>query len=187
MGIILGCRLIILAYRIYGQSCQDIFFIDREMPRGSKTYINAWRSIFVANELMEMQTSRYMVPEVTLVWFLFFSKGLGWENSGDMDPDINGEISLSPTNFVLQFFIMGFTLICIGSVQYGLRRVFTNWFPLKFEEFVDLLSFTNISMIILDEFMHGYYIHGISPAGYADDNMEGLRDALTFEEEGRGQ
>jgi hypothetical protein len=39
----------------------------------------AWRSIFVTNELNELQTSyRKIHPETTLIWFFAFYVGLGW-------------------------------------------------------------------------------------------------------------
>ena len=42
--------------------------------------VTAWRSVFVANELNELQTEyRYLKPETTLIWFGFFLRGLGWE------------------------------------------------------------------------------------------------------------
>jgi len=39
-----------------------------------------WRSLFVANELNELQSEyRYITPETTLLWFIFFIRALGYE------------------------------------------------------------------------------------------------------------
>lgn len=54
--------------------------------------------------------------------------------------------------------------------------------PLNQQDFIDLCCVSNISVFILDDSMHGYYIHGISPGGKADLNLDELLMAL--EEEG---
>jgi len=52
-----------------------------ENKKGSgKDNIIVWRTLFVANELNEMQNEyHYITPETTLIWFIFFIKALGWE------------------------------------------------------------------------------------------------------------
>jgi hypothetical protein len=67
-----------------------------------------------------------------------------------------------------------------------LRRILSFRFPHKYDEFVDLCAFTNISLFIFDESLHGYYIHGQSPSGQADGPIEKLRTALDFEKGGGG-
>jgi meckelin len=42
----------------------------------------------------------------------------------------------------------------------------------KILNFIDLCSVSNISVFILDENHHGYYIHGRSPHGMTDVNMK---------------
>ena len=39
----------------------------------------------------------------------------------------------------------------------------------KLTQFVDLASITNVSTLALDSKLHGYYIHGRSPHGFADE------------------
>lgn len=41
--------------------------------------------------------------------------------------------------------------------------------------FIDLCSVSNISVFILDEISHGYYIHGRCPHGRSDVNMRDIR------------
>jgi len=42
----------------------------------------------------------------------------------------------------------------------------------KIVNFIDLCSVSNISVFILDQNQHGYYIHGRSPHGLTDVNMK---------------
>jgi meckelin len=42
------------------------------------------------------------------------------------------------------------------------------WYPTKPEEFIDLCTISNISIFILDDSIHGYYIHGKIPGGIAE-------------------
>jgi hypothetical protein len=57
-----------------------------------------------------------MHTEVTIVWFLLFSKGLGWERTAAFDPSLSDIPDNSPINIVLQFFINGIILLAIGSI-----------------------------------------------------------------------
>ena len=59
---------------------------------------------------------RIIHPEVTLIWLMFFLKGLGWENTATYDPDMISTESLSPTNYVLKFFLYVFLIMTIGTV-----------------------------------------------------------------------
>ena len=42
------------------------------------------------------------------------------------------------------------------------------------QEFIDLCSLANISIYILDDNVHGYYIHGVSSSGIAEVTFEDL-------------
>jgi meckelin len=66
------------------------------------------------------------------------------------------------------------------------RKILENIFiPHPRTDFIDLLSVANMSVFILDQSLHGYYIHGQSPSGKADMNMDEL--LKTLEEEGQGK
>jgi meckelin len=52
----------------------------------------------------------------------------------------------------------------------------------KLLQFVDLLSVSNISVIIFDELLHGYYIHGKSVHPHADTDMIDMNNNLMKEE-----
>jgi len=58
--------------------------------------------------------------------------------------------------------------------QLVFRRLFNIWFPLPIEDFVDLCSVANISLFILDDNLHGYYIHGENPFGFSEGSSEHL-------------
>lgn len=75
----------------------------------------------------------------------------------------------------------------IGIVQYLLRYIFKFKVPLRAEEFIDLCSITNISILMFDNSFHGYYIHGRSPYGQAEVSSEVLRRAIEYESSGKAQ
>ena len=60
----------------------------------------------------------------------------------------------------------------IGHIFFS--KIFQLWIPLKKQEFIDLLCVSNISVFILDQSLHGFYIHGQSPSGKADTNLDEL-------------
>jgi meckelin len=88
-GLVLAFRFLAIVMAIFEQSSVDIFLIDWEQQPAPhlvkpspypKDNIVVWRSVFVANELNELQQDyRYVRPEATLLWFVFFIKALGWE------------------------------------------------------------------------------------------------------------
>lgn len=49
-------------------------------------------------------------------------------------------------------------------------------------QYVDLLSLSNISLIVMDESCHGYYVHGKSSHGQSDTGLNRLNDNLQREE-----
>ena len=53
----------------------------------------------------------------------------------------------------------------------------------KILNFVDLCAMSNISIFILDQLHHGYYIHGRSPHGITDVNMKDM--IMNLERESR--
>lgn len=58
------------------------------------------------------------------------------------------------------------------------------WTPNAVQNFVDLCSVANVSLFILDETLHGYYIHGKAPGGTAEIDAEQLERALEDESKG---
>ena len=64
------------------------------------------------------------------------------------------------------------------------KRVLNIWIPTSVQDFVDLCSISNISIFVLDETLHGYYLHGKAPGGTAEINAEELELALEAEAKG---
>ena len=91
----------------------------------------------------------------------------------------------SPNNYILQHFLGSFIMICAGFGQYTIKKLFQNVMPLRKTEFMDECSVGNISLFILGESLHGFYLHGQSPSGKADANLDELLNYL--EEEGAGK
>ena len=56
--------------------------------------------------------------------------------------------------------------------------------PPAYVDFVDLCSIANISVMIFNEELNGYYIHGKSPSGSSDVSSEKLRLNLVAESMG---
>ena len=48
--------------------------------------------------------------------------------------------------------------------------------------FIDILSVSNISLLVFDQFTHGYYIHGRTVHAFADTDMDELNQNLRREE-----
>jgi meckelin len=148
-GLVIGLRFLSILYLVIEQSNVDIFLIDWErQPKLEsiksrtingeeelkKDNIIIWRSLFLANEWNEIQTEyRYVRPETTLIWFIFFIKGLGWEQLAQANPDISTTSSeLAPTNFILKFFLSAFIFLCIMAVQSFVELLNGYFFSLKF-------------------------------------------------------
>ena len=88
---------------------------------------------------------------------------------------------------MLHFFVTALIIYAIGIIQYVFWYLppVRNNFPMKHDEFTDLCSIANISVLMFDETYHGYYIHGRSPYGQAEVSIEMLKLALDFEESGK--
>lgn len=200
-GIVLATQLLWVIYLIISQTNTDIILIDREQPQDAfrpgvdritaaiyrdnsdyRKYVSAWRTLMVTNEFAELQSSRYISIELTLFFLLFFLKGLSWEDLARAKPQMtvaDTGISMIPFNPVLRFFLTSFLFLIIAYVQLILRKVMSTWFPTSLQNFVDLCVVSNISLLILDDSLHGYYIHGITPLVKADMALEELHEGLS--------
>ena len=122
----LALKTIAVILQIIEQSRADVFIMDWETLTGAgndnrKKQSNseefdvygedsgpiAWRSIFVANELNELQTEmRKIPPATTLIWFTAFYIGLGWQWIAKANPEFTEtENPLEPFNPFLKFFL----------------------------------------------------------------------------------
>jgi len=67
----------------------------------------------------------------------------------------------------------------------GLRKLIILRFPTPVQEFTDLCSIANISIIVFDKQFHGYYLHGMAPSGQAEGSIGELKRSLELESKGK--
>lgn len=153
----------------------------------SKFDVNAWRSLFLLNELNELQCVKLISTNFTLLAYATLMEGFGLKYWTSHSPDLDFEDINSPLNYTLHFFVTTLVIYGVGILQYVFWYFPTirNKFPMKHVEFTDLCSITNISILMFDESFHGYYIHGRSPFGQAEVSNEMLKMALEFESSGK--
>lgn len=174
-AIVAVAKLILVLFKIiFEQSNLSYFLIDWERPKaedvkegdfGSKREVNAWRSLFLLNELNELQTYKLIQTDFTLIVYGIVMEGFGIKYYISYSADLVTVPTNTPNNYVLFFFVTACLIYIIAAIQYVFRYVVKGKFPLKTDELVDLCSITNISILIFDESFHGYYIHGRSPYG----------------------
>lgn len=76
-GLVASCKLVVIWLKMLFQTTYDIFLIDWEKPkRDPKTQssgdVNVWRTIFLTNELNELQNSGQVTIELTYIVYIFF-------------------------------------------------------------------------------------------------------------------
>eukprot|EP00936_MAST-01D_sp_MAST-1D-sp1_P000559 g559.t1 len=173
----------------------DIFFIDWEKPRGQEldhksghnreTPISAWRTIMVANEFSELVTKRKTSIELTLVLLAFILKGLGAENYATPQPDASN-LSDGEHNMFLRFANTTFWwLIITASQRAWLYCVWLRCFDEPAHtRFIDLCTVAKVSVLLMEEKYHGFYLHCQGSSQYADGDMEEIAKLLENEKNG---
>ena len=185
--------------RIYKQVSFDIFFVDWETEKimamndvkssldkhsiKSKRYRSAWRMIHVANQFNQLQKDRIFHLYFGFCWLVILYFRCHWYRREQMIPD-DERLDEAPTNFILRNFIASIIVLASVSIELVIVKILQIWIPLKKQEFMDLCSVSNISVFILDEYLHGYYIHGLSPFLKADVNYDELFKYLNQESTG---
>ncbi|CAF0754578.1 unnamed protein product [Adineta steineri] len=184
-------KTIDIIHLIIRQATIDIFFIDWERPKaGDINHVSAWRTYFVANEFNEIQTFRRIHVSFHLLFVLFLLKVINLENLALAGPDITLSAPTFDGNYTAEYnriFRIGIAfpvLLGTGFIQYFFYIIFYQRFiENKIMNFIDLCSVSNISVFILDQNRHGYYIHGRSPHGTTDVNMKDM--LMNLERESR--
>ena len=149
--------------------------------------VNAWRQLFLVNELNEISNYKLINTNVSLLLYALFMEGVGLRWWTSEDPNLRNSKNNAEENWVVFFFVSTLVIYVISAVQYIIRYALKKWIPLKTEEFTDLCSVTNISVMIFDDSFGGYYIHGRSPYGFTEISSEKLRRNLENESRGQGQ
>ena len=195
---------IYFCFRIYEQTSYDIFFVDWEHFKNVYTqnrqnmdvnfqyiekaaaYKGAWRGIHVADQFNILQKQRTISLELCFCILMFFWYHEGIDLRG-LSKSLAGTEKIEDTreNNFLRFFLSSGIIYIVGIIQFGIQRLLQLWIPLKKTEFLDLCTVSNISVFILDDSLHGYYVHGKSPFGRADTSLNELIKNLTEEEKGK--
>jgi len=153
-----------------------------------KKYVNAWRRLFLLNELSELQSYKLISTELNLILFALIMEGFGFSNLASNDPELELSENKSPQNYTMFFFVTVCVTFGTGLIQYGSRYICTCdkvFGPLKTTSFVDLCTVLNISVMMFDIEFYGHYIHGKSPYGSAETTGEQLRKNLHAEKFGK--
>lgn len=122
-AIVVSFKLVTIFYKIiFEQTSFDIFLVDWEKPKPRKgtqeVGVNAWRALFLLNELNELQCEKLISIEFTLLAYAFFMEGIGWRWLSTYDPTLQVKDFNSPENFVINFFVTAIVMYVIGSLQY---------------------------------------------------------------------
>jgi len=174
-----------MLYTIYMQCNVDIFFVDWEKPKGKTSEVSIWRTLMVANVWNEMQTMRKTSIEVSLVGMGFFLLGLDLQNNATMQPDLD-DVSSGYINIALRFCNTAWFFFVMFMLQWLANFFFYERYykEPRSQIFVDLCTMAKISVFMMDEPYHGYYLHCRSPYEFADGSMQNLAEQLKKEESG---
>lgn len=179
------------------QSNVDIFFLDWEKPRGriqskrgdgTKTKfapISVWRTIFMANEWNELQRLRRYNLEFALLLLSTILIAGDLQYLATPTPDFQ-DLSEGPLNPVLRFFNTCFWYIVITSVQIFFKWAIQDRYITEppTHSLIDLCTIAKVSIFVLDEEYHGFYLHCRSQHEFADCSMLEISRQLRQEEEG---
>eukprot|EP01032_Pedospumella_encystans_P014840 gene14840-17019_t len=179
---------------VYRQCKADLFFIDWEpvptKPKGdahasTHNQVSVWRTILVANEWTELQCTRKTDIRFTLFFLGFVLLGMNEEYNATQQPALEDK-SFDHRNIFLRFANTTFYWLLFSYGQYAWRFFLKERFFGEPPErlFVDFCTIAKISVIVLDEKYHGYYLHCRSPHQYADGTMTELVSMLHKEEAG---
>lgn len=117
--------------------------------------------------------------DFTLILVYFLQVGAAWRNLAL--PSAN---STSPSPYLLLATdAIIWLLVIVAQLGYRFLIHFKN-FEHRVYAFIDILTMSNVSLFLLDERFHGYYIHGRSIHSHADTDMAEMLQNLKREEVG---
>jgi hypothetical protein len=187
-----GLSLISILTRLIEQCRVSVFFIDWEKSRG-KLYsptneelitapVSVWRTFFVANQWNNLQTFRKVNIKFSIILMVFLLEGLNLRYIAAPHPKIGDLKAHEPTSIFLLFGLNCLCWFSICCVQMFIRwAIYGRYYKNRMLQFIDLLSLSNISLIIFDENYHGFYVHGRSVHPYADTDIVDIAHNLSKE------
>uniref|UniRef100_A0AC35TMU8 GpcrRhopsn4 domain-containing protein n=1 Tax=Rhabditophanes sp. KR3021 TaxID=114890 RepID=A0AC35TMU8_9BILA len=149
----------------------------------SKT-VGIWRTYFVANEWNELQCYRKTNIGIQVFLVVILFEYFQFKNYAKIEPQFDRKSDT--LDYIYESNLTRFAILTVIYFVVNLCQWITRSFILEpiedpFRNFVDLCSIANISIITLTHALHGYYIHGRSPHGYADTNMGEINKFLQME------
>jgi meckelin len=192
--IAISCKVLNVIFLVYRQCCVDIFFIDWEKEKapddgivkekaGELPNVSVWRYILIANEWCEMQCNRHTDVDFTLMFCLLFLAGLKFEHLATQQPSAT-DLTPGEPNMVVRFFVISMFYFTVVLIQLLYKALTYRFERDPLDHFADLCNLANISTFILDEELHGYYIHGRAVHPHCDVNMQKMQANLAAEAEG---
>ncbi|KAJ3350218.1 Meckelin [Kappamyces sp. JEL0680] len=191
LGICTLLEFINITKKIMDQCQVDIFFIDWEQAKiqqGDGLYeqpkslpVSVWRSIFMSNEWAKLQGYRFCSTEFCLLGVVIILEGFAWKNVGTAKPNLS-DLSDGVMNPILMFAIdtVCWLFLIVGQKLFH-YLFFGRFYRNKVSQYIDVLSLSNVSLLLLDEKCHGYYIHGKSVHTTSDTSLEELNSCLQKE------
>uniref|UniRef100_A0A336LUV8 CSON013682 protein n=1 Tax=Culicoides sonorensis TaxID=179676 RepID=A0A336LUV8_CULSO len=157
--------------------------------------VSAWRMYFIANEWQELMTKRKIsfLAHFILLCLVFFVFGFQNWSSTDFILTTGGgpfhadHFSLNKNTKTDKILKLAVGIIVYSSV-YFIQIIYNFIFHERYidnpiQNFVDVCSISNISVLILSMTSYGFYIHGRSPHGFADTDMCSMIMQFRREEE----
>jgi meckelin len=183
----------VLMMIVYRQSKNHLFFVDWE-PKSSASSssteqkVSVWRTILVANEYCEMQTIRRSNIVFTLFLIGFMLLGLQLDNNALTHPTLAAASNDNTLqiNIVLRFANTTFFWLVFSVGQYLWKYfIYERYLSEPPEQvFLDFCTIAKVSILVVDEKYHGYYLHCRSPHQFAESTMVELVEMLGREEAG---
>ena len=139
----------------------------------------------IANEWNDLQSSRKLAIEFHLILLCFLEIGLKLHNVSSMQPNLS-MAQLSPINPILNFANTFFLWLIVVSIQLIWRfMLYERYYKESTSQrFIDLATLSKISLFIMDEEYHGFYLHCRSPFNFSDCSFEELHIQMGQERAG---
>jgi meckelin len=185
-----GLELVHVTRMIYKQCTAELFFVDWEQAKAlnqesaestKKVTVSIWRSIFMSNEWAKLQVYRKCDIQFTLLGVLVFLNVFNLRNLGTAKPDLE-DLNPGQMSSILLFAADSLCWIIMIAIQRLFRYIiYDRYYRNRLNQYIDILSLSNISLLVFDEYSHGFYIHGRSVHSTADTDMEELNNCLLRE------
>ena len=156
-----------------------------QQQQQSQPPVSVWRTIFAANEWSQLATSRRASPALTFLLLVYLLVGARLQYLATPQPDRHdlwsGGNSADPTTHpYLRFANSVFWYLAIVLCQrvwvWAIGERFLAEDPCN--RFIDSCTLAKVSLLLLDDKYHGFYLHCNAPHEHADGSMCELTEKL---------